>query len=68
MYHVRYMAGLNLTWFRAPIMYHVRYMVGLNLILNYIEFRTNHASKVVHGMVQGSATEQKEYEDQQKVA
>ena len=53
MYHVRYMAGLNLTWFRAPIMYHVRYMAGLNLILNYIDLRTNHEPKVVHGMGSG---------------
>jgi len=34
-------------------MYHVRYMAGLNLILNYIDLRTNHEPKVVHGMGSG---------------
>ena len=34
-----------------PAMYHVGCMAALNLILNYVEFTTNHALNVVHGMV-----------------
>ena len=36
-----------------PAMHHGGCMAALNLILNYVEFRTNHALNVVHGMVQG---------------
>jgi hypothetical protein len=36
-----------------PAMHHGGCMAALNLILNFIEFRTNHEPYMVHGMVQG---------------
>jgi len=35
-------------------MHHVGCMAALNLILNCIEFRTNHEPYMVHSMVQGT--------------